>query len=166
MANWFLEEYLIFFKFWLMQRCKLSMLRILVDEWYLSPPPIQTMVCINTMALILSSLGPMGSVFNNHVKAKSLLSIWQNQTYHQFFNFLTFLQNEAIFAYMTSEAPKSLVVNIFSKDLILKYFGESILLNFFLYLISQIFVIFHLHQHFLWPKSEEKNGKLKNFNFN
>ena len=31
------------------------------------------------MALILSSLGPMGSVFNNHVKAKSLLASNKNE---------------------------------------------------------------------------------------
>ena len=124
MNNQFLEEYLIFFKFWLMQRCRLSMLRILVHEAYLGPPPIWAVVCTNTMALILSCLRPMRSVFNDHVKIKSLLAIWQNRTYQHILNISLSFKMMQHFVFSTSETPRSSILSLLLQDLILSNFGD------------------------------------------
>ena len=113
------------------------------------------MVCTNTMALILSCLRPMRSVFNDHVKIKSLLAIWQNRTYQHILNISLSFKMMQHFVFSTSETPLSSILSILLQDLILSNFGDMSCLNFFLWLIFQVFAIFRFHQKNRSSKMEE-----------
>ena len=113
------------------------------------------MVCTNTMALILSCLRPMRSVFNDHVKIKSLLAIWQNRTYQHILNISLSFKMMQHFVFSTSETPRSSILSILLQDLILSKFGDMSCLDFFLCLIFQVFAIFRFHPKNHSSKSEE-----------
>ena len=117
------------------------------------------MVCTNTMALILSCLRPMRSVFNDHVKIKSLLAIWQNRTYQHILNISLSFKMMQHFVFSTSETPRSSILSILLQDLILSNFGDMSCLNFFLCLISQVFARFRFHQknHASKPEKNDQN---------
>ena len=121
------------------------------------------MVCTNTMALILSCLRPMRSVFNNHVKIKSLLAIWQNRTYQHILNISLSFKMLQHFVFSTSETPHSSILSILLQDLILSNFGDMLYLNFVLWLIFQVFAIFHFHQENRSSKMEENFQNWGNF---
>ena len=89
------------------------------------------MVCTDTMALILSCLRPMKSVFNDHVKIKSLLAIWQNRTYQHILNISLSFKMMQHFVFSTSETPRSSILSILLQDLILSNFDECNVSNFF-----------------------------------
>ena len=122
------------------------------------------MVCTNTMALILSCLRPMGSVFNNHNKIECCLAIWQHRTYQQILNICWTFKMMQCFTYSTSETSPSSILSILVQDLILKYFGDSSCLNFFLGLIFPFLAIFHFHQKNHASKIEENSQNWAGFN--
>ena len=115
------------------------------------------------MALILSCLRPMRSVFNDHVKIKSLLAIWQNRTYQHILNISLSFKMMQHFVFSTSETPRSSILSILLQDLILSNFGDMSCLNFLLWLIFQVFTIFRFHQKNRSSKMEENFQNWGNF---